>query len=151
MKLKRILCPVDFSESCNFTVQYAESLAKLFDARLYLLNVVRNRNRDENRIILHIAPQGIAGNMKKKAEIQLNNLANTIKKRVETKIEVRDGISYIEIVKTAEEEDIDLIVMGSHDQTGESRVPVKNVSEWVVRIAQCPVLIVNAKNTKIGI
>ncbi len=146
MEIKKILCPVDFSESCNFTVQYAESLAKLFDARLYLLHVVEHLHGDEHYMILQLTPQEIAEKMVKNAEMQLNNLAKKVAKERKVMIKVREGKAFVEIVKTASEENIDLIVMGSHGRTGLSHVLIGSVAERVVRKAQCHVLIVKDKD-----
>jgi len=46
------------------------------------------------------------------------------------------------IVGLAEEEHVDLIVMGTHGRTGLSRVLLGSVAEAVVRRASCPVLMV---------
>ena len=148
MKIKNILCPVDFSAPCSISVQYAESLASLFNARLYLLHVIEHLHGDEHYMILMLTPQEIAEKMKKEAEKQLNNLAKKIKKRLKIKIEVREGKAFVEIVKTAWEENIDLIVMSSHGRTGLSQVLIGSVAERVVRKAQCPVLIVKDKDCK---
>lgn len=44
------------------------------------------------------------------------------------------------IVELAEEENIDLIVMGTHGRTGLKRLLMGSVAEAVVRRAKCPVL-----------
>jgi nucleotide-binding universal stress UspA family protein len=45
-----------------------------------------------------------------------------------------------EIVRCAEEEGVDMIVMGTHGRRGLSRLLMGSVSEAVVRRAPCPVL-----------
>ncbi len=148
MKIKNILCPVDFSTPSDISVQHAESLASLFGARLYLLHVIEHLHGDEHYMILMLTPQEIAEKMKKEAEKQLNNLAKKIKKELKVMIEVREGKAFVEIVKAAGEKNIDLIVMGSHGRTGLSHVLIGSVAERVVRKAQCPVLIVKNKDRK---
>ena len=46
-----------------------------------------------------------------------------------------------EIVRIAEEEQAELIVLGTHGRTGLSRILMGSVAEAVVRHAPCPVLI----------
>jgi nucleotide-binding universal stress UspA family protein len=46
-----------------------------------------------------------------------------------------------EIVRVAEEEKAELIVLGTHGRTGLSRILMGSVAEAVVRHAPCPVLI----------
>jgi len=148
MKIKKILCPVDFSGSCNLAVKYAKELALLFNSRLYLLHVVEHLHGDEHYMILQITPQEIAEKMKKEAEERLNSIAKKIKKVPKIKTEVREGKAFVEIIKTARKDNIDLIIMGSHGRTGLSHVLIGSVAERVVRKAHCPVLIVKDKDTK---
>ena len=61
---------------------------------------------------------------------------------------MREGKAFVEIIKTARKDDIDLIIMGSHGRTGLSHVLIGSVAERVVRKAPCPVLIVKDKHTK---
>jgi nucleotide-binding universal stress UspA family protein len=44
------------------------------------------------------------------------------------------------VVQLAEEENVDMIVMGTHGRTGLSRLLMGSVAEAVVRKANCPVL-----------
>jgi len=59
--------------------------------------------------------------------------------------EVRVGETYQRIVEYAEQEGIDLIVMGTHGRTGVSRLLMGSVAENVVRHAPCPVLLARAQ------
>jgi nucleotide-binding universal stress UspA family protein len=45
-----------------------------------------------------------------------------------------------EIIRFAKEENVDMIVMGTHGRTGFSRLLMGSVTEQVVRGAPCPVL-----------
>jgi hypothetical protein len=51
-------------------------------------------------------------------------------------------VAAIEIVRYADEHEIDLIVLGTHGRTGVSRALIGSVAERVVRTASCPVLTV---------
>ena len=148
MKIKKILCPVDFSGACNLAVKYAKEIALLFNSRLYLLHVVEPLLGYENYMIFRISLQEMAENTKKVAEEKLNNIAKKIKKVPIIKTEVREGKAFVEIIKTARKDNIDLIIMGSHGRTGLSHVLIGSVAERVVRKAHCPVLIVKDKDTK---
>ena len=52
------------------------------------------------------------------------------------------GLPVAELLKCAESNDVDLIVMGSHGRSGFSRLIMGSVAEGVMRGAGCPVLIV---------
>ena len=51
------------------------------------------------------------------------------------------GQPFEQIIKTAQDERVDLIVMGSHGRTGISRLLLGSVAERVIGTAQCPVLV----------
>ena len=55
---------------------------------------------------------------------------------------VVQGIPFAEIISTAREKEIDMIVIGSHGRTGIKHMMLGSVSEKVVRKAPCPVLTV---------
>ena len=52
------------------------------------------------------------------------------------------GITVLEIVNTAKEKEVDVIIMGTHGRTGIAHVIMGSVAENVVRRAHCPVLTV---------
>ena len=54
----------------------------------------------------------------------------------------REGKAFLEIITTARDETVDLIVMGTHGRTGLSHVLIGSTAEKVVRMAPCPVLTV---------
>jgi nucleotide-binding universal stress UspA family protein len=51
------------------------------------------------------------------------------------------GVPFQEILDTAKARQVDLIIMGTHGRTGLSHVLSGSVTEKVVRLAPCPVLI----------
>jgi universal stress protein A len=56
------------------------------------------------------------------------------------------GVPYQEIVKAADKERADMVVIGTHGRTGLQRVLLGSVAERVVRLAPCPVLTVRPRN-----
>jgi nucleotide-binding universal stress UspA family protein len=52
-----------------------------------------------------------------------------------------EGIPFQVIIETAESQDIDLIVIGTHGRTGLTHALMGSVAEKVVRLAPCPVLV----------
>jgi nucleotide-binding universal stress UspA family protein len=56
--------------------------------------------------------------------------------------EIRQGSPFLEIIRYAKENNIDLIVLGTHGRSGLAHVLLGSVAERVVRIAPCPVLTV---------
>ena len=56
--------------------------------------------------------------------------------------EVREGSPFYEIIRYAKEQDVDLIIMGTHGRGGLVHVLLGSVAEKVVRKSPCPVLTV---------
>lgn len=57
---------------------------------------------------------------------------------------VAAGSPYRQILNYADENDVDLIVMGTHGRQGVERYLLGSVAEKVVRTADCPVLTVSS-------
>lgn len=150
MEIKKILCPVDFSESLELAVKYAASLASLFGAKLHLLHVVEHLHGHEHFLILALTSQEIAEKMKTQAQEQLSRFTSQLDEGSGIEAEVREGKAFVEIIKMAREESIDLIVMGSHGRTGLPHILIGSVAERVIRKAPCPVLIVKTKGRKLN-
>ncbi|MEK7715145.1 MAG: universal stress protein, partial [candidate division NC10 bacterium] len=58
------------------------------------------------------------------------------------------GVPFEEIVKAAEKEGADMIVMGTHGRSGLNRLLLGSVAERVIRLAPCPVLTVRQPQGK---
>ncbi len=58
----------------------------------------------------------------------------------------RQGVAKDEIVAYAKENDIDLIVVGTHGRSGFRRLMLGSIAEGVLRLAECPVLTVRSTN-----
>jgi nucleotide-binding universal stress UspA family protein len=137
MNAKRILVPSDFSPAGEAALQWATSLARDSGATMVIAHVeeppmaygggelyygLEQPNRDELRKVLaKVVP-----------------LDPSVP--YEHKLLVGDPAEAI--VRTAEEEGVDLIVMGTHGRTGLTRLLMGSVAEAVVRKATCPVLTV---------
>ncbi|MCR4290815.1 MAG: universal stress protein [Candidatus Scalindua sp.] len=153
IKLKNILCPFDFSENAEEALQYAIHLMlKDDDATLYLAHVVDSRVFDyggpvyeQEPLIMKIAlDQSTRELLEKKL---LAEVPEEIQNRVETIILF--GVPFLEIITTAKDKNIDLIVIGTHGRTGIAHMLIGSVAEKVVRKAPCPVLSVKSKKGKI--
>jgi universal stress protein A len=142
MKIKRILCPTDFSAIAEKAVEYAVFLASSHNAELQLLHVVDHLHGFDNYLILSMTPREISERMEQHANKDLSEVVNQIKETVKTEKAVRHGKASVQIIKMAREVKADLIVMGSHGRTGVSHVIIGSVAEAVVRHAYCPVLVV---------
>ena len=148
MNLKKILCPVDFSERSDRTLEYAAFIATANDATLILLHVVEHLQGFDHFFVLNLSPEEIQKKLETEAKAKLDLLAHKYPSTLKTETVVRVGKPFVEIVRMAKETDIDQIVIGSHGRTGIPHMLLGSVAEKVSRKAPCPVLIFRDKETK---
>lgn len=141
MKIERILFPVDFSEGSMNAVEYAISLKKEYDARLYLLHVVHDISMATGWQVPHIRLDELYRDMEEYARKEMEKFCRDLFRECD-KIEqiVVRGIPHEEILKFARDKKIDIIVIGTHGRTGIDRMLFGSTAEKVVRNAPCPVL-----------
>ncbi|MDE2059326.1 MAG: universal stress protein [candidate division NC10 bacterium] len=138
MPIKRILVPTDFSASSEYACQYALTFAHEARAEVYLLHAIYNPLRLPGYDF-----GGVIETLVKQAQDDLQKQVEQIReKQVIVHPMVLVGVEYEEIVKFAQEHQIDLIIMGTHGRTGLAHAFLGSVAERVIRIASCPVLIV---------
>ncbi|QZA88264.1 universal stress protein [Salinarchaeum sp. IM2453] len=61
---------------------------------------------------------------------------------VSVKTEIVSGVAHEEIINYAEENDIDVIIMGTHGRRGIERVLMGSVTERVIKTADIPVMVI---------
>ena len=126
--VREILAATDFSAQSSQAFEAALSLADHFRARIHVFHVAADASEQE-----------IA-----KAKLEEAVTAEQIE-GVEVVRSVSVGQAAAEIVKYAQREKIDLIVLGTHGRSGLARVFTGSVAEAVVRTAPCQVLTIGPK------
>ncbi len=141
MKISRILHPTDLSESSALAMEYATALARQFNAELHLLHVISDPVVTVAPPIAGFIPKGYHEEIRKHFEQELKKLAED--QDLKTHARVSEGTPFVEIIRYAREEGIDLIVMGTHGRSGLMSLLIGSVAENVVRKSRCPVLTVH--------
>jgi len=144
-EIKRVLCPIDFSEHSTTAYRYALSIAWHYKAKLLLQHVVelwRYLSADFSASPTLLAE--FCDTLCEKAEEQLKQLVKTYPcDGVETERIMQQGVTPECILDLAQARKADLIVMGTHGRRGFDRLVLGSVTERVMRKASCPVLTVN--------
>lgn len=143
LRIERILCPVDFSEFSTRAYDYAQSLARHYQAKLFLQHVV-------DFIPANYAYYPPASYLDKifqwacvEARKQLQEFAKShTRNGVQPECLVHEGGATGAILSFAEAQMVDLIVMGTHGLKGADRVLLGSVADKVLRKARCPVLVI---------
>ena len=142
LEIKRILCPVDFSDSSEPSLNYAVAIARRFNAKVYIVYVsdMEDFNYDNDTLLEgdSISEASVRG---EKANL-INRIPENIRNEIEIETKILFGIPNEEIVNFADEQKIDMIVMGTHGRTGLKHVLMGSISEKVVGKSTCPVLLI---------
>ena len=139
--LKKILCPIDHSDCSKEALKYAVSFAMKDEAKLYLLHIIdiRTFNEGLEAMSMQIPDEETLELLRIKL---LDCIPEEMRDDMNVEAIVVQGIPFAEIISTAREKEIDMIVIGSHGRTGIKHMMLGSVSEKVVRKAPCPVLTV---------
>ena len=145
LQLRRILLPTDFSGCANYALPYAAAIARAANATVICMNVVEP-------LVPAVGYTGMAEampiaemneQMEDSAERELPDVLSS-EEFHGLKVEevIGHGDAAAEIVRIADERQVDLIVISSHGRTGLGRIIFGSTAEAVVRHARCPVLVV---------
>ncbi len=133
--VRRILAPVALSEQGDAIVRHARALARTYGATLDLLHVVEDVPFPTAYGIDPLTPH--LPDVQARAQDALEALATDTLGDTEHALHVTIGNAAAEIIRFAEEGDVDLIVMATHGRTGLGRFLIGSVAEKVVRTAPC--------------
>ena len=142
--IKRILFPVDLTESSDKLVPHVTTMVRKFDAQLHLLFVVRifqyftsiyvphpSINLFENELL-----EGARKRMNEFHESHFNALSSVVD-------EVILGDASETILTYIADRQIGMVIMGTHGRKGLDRVIFGSVAERVIKNSPVPVLVVN--------
>ncbi|MHB8100783.1 MAG: universal stress protein [Methanosarcina sp.] len=143
---KRIMVATDGSRPARKAVETGIDIAKLSGAKIYAVYVVvptTHSARDfgwEKAAMEHFRNEG------KRATGFVEETAKAAGIEVESVL--LEGHPADEVVKFAEQNDIEMIVMGTLGKTGLDRFLLGSVAENVVRHSKIPVLVVRGENSE---
>jgi nucleotide-binding universal stress UspA family protein len=143
--LKNILVATDFSEPSDAALLYGRNFARQHGATLHVLHIV------DDAMAHAMTPVGIAPDigevqmeLEADAERRLNELVTDEDRvRLHARTAIRtSGWPASAILAYAKDEEVDLIIVGTHGRTGLAHFFLGSVAQQVVRSAPCPVLTV---------
>ena len=140
MQLNKILCAVDLSEHSRQVAQYAAMLAKATGAHLSVIYTAPSLSQ---YVGFHVPPNTIenfVGEIVSGAEKAMETFVAENFAGLPVSSKVLIGYAAEEIINRAEEENVDMIVMGTHGRKGIDRILFGSVAENVVKNAKQPVL-----------
>ena len=156
--MKHVLVPMDFSETAHAALQRALRLADWTVVRITLLHVTFSDAPSESPVgfdaienlskTMDLAfdpsrcvPGHNLAAISLAAEKKLDEIIRTLNRpQVAIATAVRGGRPAAEIIRFANQNGVDLIVMGTHGRGPVARMFLGSVTESVIRAADCPVL-----------
>jgi nucleotide-binding universal stress UspA family protein len=152
LPLKKILCPTDFSEPSRRAIAAASELAVHFSAELLLVHVINP---------IHLIPPSSSSlvfldnsywdEIEAAARKRLDELVGEIAPgNLLVRTFVIHGNPAEEIVRIAEQEGADVIVIATHGMTGWRHLLFGSVAERVMRLAACTVLLSKSPEERHG-
>lgn len=147
--VSRVLVPTDGSDASMAAVDHAIDVAATYDATLHTLYVV-----DQRALAAYYDTGPMIGDLIDNLTSVGENATEAVRERasereVAVETTVLQGIPPAAIDEYVEENEIDLVVMGTHGRTGVERYLLGSVTERVVRTSEVPVLTVRPAETDV--
>jgi nucleotide-binding universal stress UspA family protein len=141
LRFKKLLVPVDFSESCKYAIDHAIKLAHLCNSIIYFFHMAPESQGEK---YVEEASGFSINDLRK----QLVGFCQEIFKDIDLAYVVRKGIQpHFEILKLASEKDADLIIMGSHTKETEGKWRIGSTAGLVSCRSNSPVVVISDPNT----
>ncbi len=141
IQFKNILWATDFSDYSNRILPYGLALAREFQARLYVCHVIELHSASLFGEV-HFESAEIQNANMELAHEQLQQLL--AKEDLVWEPLVTIGSAPNEIARLAQEKEIDLVISGTHGRSGLKRLILGSVTERLMRILHCPLLVVSS-------
>ena len=145
MDINRILVPVSFAPSCKKAIRTAATLASAFEAKLYVVSVYKTPTSYFQSVGAMLFPEDLEKERKQwikdldklvEREMRILKLSVDVE---EIRIEDKDPVKAI--LNVAKEKDIDLMVVGHHEETRLERMLFGRNIGKLVDGAPCDVIV----------
>jgi|JTFP01.1.fsa_nt_gb nucleotide-binding universal stress UspA family protein len=133
---QKILVTTDFTENSDFAFKHAVMLARQTDARIYLLHVLAEleiTNWDK-------AHEALKQELKEFADKELKNHPEDIAHFVEPIVATGNPVH--RIVETADNLDVDVVIMGTHGKGLIDHALLGSITEKVLKKIRRPIFVV---------
>lgn len=142
-EIHKILVPVDDSKASERAFLYALDMAKLFDAKVHVIYVANAEYMSTPDFNVHFnETKDDTSPLKEKGAAVLASLMKKVPEGMDVKQDLLLGVPEVMIALTAENEDTDLIIMGTSGRSSFSSMFLGSVSYYTIHHVKCPVLLV---------
>lgn len=148
IRLERILCPTDFSQNAELALEYASFIAGQNHSELHLLHVLPDITAAMSLYgdLVFVMPDEWVTTMEKHSNENLEKLPPQNSDSVSNIIRhTSQGETATEIVNYADDNNIDLIIMGTHGKSDLAHILMGDTADKVLRKAHCPVMAIPSR------
>jgi len=143
IEIRKILCPIDFSDFSERALEHALVLAKWYGGEVSVLHVIPKVLMPPEAYPYLSEPLVPDPKARERALEELGRFVHRARDMgVATEVRLEEGEAVDEILTLAERLPADLVVMGTHGRRGFERLVLGSVAEKVLRKAACPVMTV---------
>jgi len=145
LSVKNVLFATDFSATSEAALPYATAICRRFRSTLHMVHVL-----SEASLLMmtggvdYVSMGTIFEDAHNEAKDKLDQIAAHFE-TIPHRNYVRHGLVWKNLAAIIEENDIDLVVVGTHGRTGLGKLLLGSVAEDILRHASCPVLTVGPK------
>ncbi len=145
LRVKNVMFATDFSPASEAAMPYATAICRRFGSTLHLVHVLS----DAGLLLMtggvdYVSMGTIYEDTHNEIKEKLEQLAGYFEE-IPHKSHVRHGQVWKNLAAIIEENEIDLIVVGTHGRGGIGKLLLGSVAENILRHAKCPVLTVGPK------
>lgn len=146
---RQILFPVDLSENSARILPFALNIAQKYQAKLHVLYVAGDLANLGGLAVPHPHGEFYKSEVESGAKRLMKDFYDNYLYGLENvERHIVAGVVADQVVKFANERNVDLIVMGTHGRQGLDRVIFGSVAEKVTRNSPVPVMVVNPDKIK---
>jgi nucleotide-binding universal stress UspA family protein len=148
---KKVLAATARPLECDECVLSASFIAQFYNAKLLILHVLESNTSIYRNYVKHYRTgKEIVGDVFYQDEVKAElakNCRSDLPPALKYEIRIASGVPWMEILKWAREESVDLIILGAHtgkayrQSTAGARAAVGSTAEGVIKHERCPVMI----------
>jgi len=148
IRYERILFCTDFSEDADYAFLTAWDLTEKYQSQLFILHVLHSPYKDMPRLA-DKPGEGVEEALLSSEVIEKGT--QRLRARYESKMSAMrnncefhlvSGVPFVEIIRFARDQMVDLIVLGAIGSTGSDRISFGSTAENVIRRSHCSVMAV---------
>jgi len=140
---KHILLAVDGSEGSARAATVAFEIAEMTNSKLFIVHVVPTPSVNQLSLMTDMNAEEVLSKYLDHGRSLLAGYENASKEfNIETELVLEQGLPADRVIKVGEGNGVDLLVIGSRGTSGGRRAGMGSITERIVLMAECPVMVV---------